>query len=120
MRHLTAARRGDVEGWHYVSMSSRGGHPIGDCGNHALHTTEAEARACYRTWQREHVQLDVRLAHWADCRVDGCDNPTKTGARIDDGDGYDGAPLCDTHLTTVHAINALGLTDDEAGDAWVW
>ena len=47
MQHHTAVEvdlgeRG--KGWHYATLSRRGGGPLGDCTNHPPHPTEAEAR----------------------------------------------------------------------------
>jgi len=118
MNHHTAAQKGDGGGWHYVSLSSRGGgYPLGYCAGHAPHETEAEARRCYQQWRRAHVRRDLTLANWGDCSIDGCGEPTKTGARIE-GDGYSAARLCTGHLDYDHAIIALGLEDEYAGDSW--
>lgn len=118
MRHHTAAALNNGSGFHYASLSSRGGYPLGDCANHAPHATEDEARACYRTWQRRNVVLVVDYAkNWGDCSIDTCGAPGKCGARID-GDGYSGARLCPAHLNVGDAIIALGLSGNLAGDSW--
>lgn len=117
MRHLTAASIG--EGFHYASLSRRGGYPLGDCATHAPHPTADEARRCYRTWERQHVLLDQEFRNWGDCDVKECDKPTKIGARLVDGDGFHMARLCPDHFTTENAIIALGLDGDLAGDSWV-
>lgn len=118
MNHLTAAQKGEGGGWHYVSLNSRqGGHPLGYCGEHEPHATEAEARACYRGWQRDHVTLDGGTWSWSTCDVKGCGNPARNGVRVE-GDGYALAVVCDEHHNLEHAIAALGLEDDQAGDAW--
>lgn len=118
MNHHTAAPKADGTGFHYVSLNKRhGGYPLGYCAEHAPHATEDEARACYRAWQRDHVRLDaVTLGNWTNCRFPGCEQPTRAAADIQ-GDGYNIAPLCPAHLTTEHAIPALGLADALAGDS---
>lgn len=118
MRHLTAAQRGEGGGWHYVSMNRRGGHPIGYCADHEPHATKDEARTCYRKWQRDHIKLDNGIWSWAGCDAKGCDNPARQGVGIE-GDGYALAILCPEHHDMEHAIAALGLSDDLAGEAWV-
>lgn len=118
------------EGWHYASVSRRGGHPIGYCREHPPHPTEADARDCYTAYQRDNVTLDQTLGDWTGCEArtrdhgttpdrDGilCDAPTKTAAHIR-GEGFQLAGLCAEHLTRDHAIVALHL-DRPAGDAWV-
>lgn len=117
MRTHTAARKGTDGGWHYVSLSDRGGYPLGYCAEHEPHATEVEARECYARYQRDNVRLDGKLGDWTGCVVDGCDKPTKNLADIR-GDGYHSAALCDEHLTHEHAVKALHL-DRPAGDAWV-
>jgi hypothetical protein len=114
MRHNTAAQKGDGGGWHYASMSNRGGYPLGYCDDHEPHATADEARECYGQWRRDHIQLDGKSSNWMDCRV--CGAATKSSVRVA-GDGYSFAPLCDEHLTTEHAIQALGL-EGPAGDSW--
>lgn len=117
MRHLTAAQKGVDGGWHYVSLSREGGHPIGHCAEHEPHATETEARECYNQYRRDNVVLDVQFSHWADCAADECGAPTKTGARVQ-YDGFDLAALCTTHLTVEDAVKAMHLAG-AAGDAWV-
>lgn len=115
MRHLTAAQRGKDGGWHYVSMSSRGGHPLGYCAEHEPHPTEAEARECYTAYQRDNVEPNGRWS-WGCCDVEGCDNPARDGWHVSD-DGYSLAVLCSEHNNRDQAIIALGL-NRPAGDAW--
>lgn len=118
MRHLTAATIG--EGFHYASLSSRGGHPLGNCANHPPHPTADDARRCYREWERSRVALEPQVfRNWGDCAVDGCDQPTKSGARLNDYEGFNVARLCEAHLTLDHALVAMSLDGDLAGDAWV-
>lgn len=121
MRHHTAAQKGDG-GWHYVSMSRDGGHPLGYCAEHEPHATEAEARECYAQYRRDNVTLDGKCG-WTRCTYlpagadrYSCDNPANQFASIK-GDGYAMAPLCEEHLTIDHAIDALHLIG-AAGDAW--
>lgn len=117
MRHHTAA---SIDGgFHYASLSSRGGFPLGHCREHGPHPTADEARRCYREWEREHVALDEHYRNWGDCETDGCGKPTKTGARLIDGDGFHSARLCAGHLTHDQAVIALGLDSELAGDAWI-
>lgn len=116
MRHLTAIQLPEG-GWHYASASRRGGHPIGYCAEHEPHATEDEARACYRRWQRDHVTLDGGRWSWGGCDVKECDNPARNGVTIA-GDGYALAILCDDHHDREHALSALGLDGDRAGDSW--
>lgn len=117
MRHLTAAQREDGTGWHYVSMNRRGGHPLGDCANHAPHATEAEARECYGEYLRSQVYLDERGRwSWGGCDVKGCPNPSQRAARCR-ADAYVMAMLCDEHWTVEDAIKAMDL-DGPAGDSW--
>lgn len=116
MNHLTAARKGDG-GWHYVSLNRRlGGYPLGYCRDHEPHATEAEARECYAQYQRDHVRLDAWSHSWCSCEVKGCDQPTKSSARIE-GDEYRMAALCPQHMTFEHAVKRFHL-DEPAGDAW--
>lgn len=121
MRHLTAAQKGEGGGWHYVSMSRDGGHPLGYCAGHEPHPTEAEARECYAQFQRDNVVLDDGKWSWGSCehRADGerCPNPANRAATIR-GDGYAMALLCPEHMTLDHAFEALGITGP-AGDSWV-
>ena len=112
MRHLTAAHL--ENGWHYASLSRRGGFPLGYCAEHEPHPTETEARECYARYQRDHVRLDRKSSNWNDCRV--CKAPAKNIADIE-GDGYTTAVLCDEHATTEHAIAVLGLAEP-AHDSW--
>ena len=114
MRHLTAVH---IEGgWHYASVSRRGGGPIGYCTEHAPHATEQEARECYSRYRRDNLRLDATLSDWTGCKADGCDEPTKDAATIW-GDGFALAPLCKEHLVAHVAYEALGL-NRPAGDAW--
>lgn len=122
MRHKTAAQHGEGGGWHYVSMNSRGGHPLGYCADHEPHTTEAEARECYSRYLREQtIRLDVGKISWTSCeaRPDGerCPNPTQACAEWGD-DGYGMVPLCPEHMTVEHVI-ARAQIEGAAGDAWV-
>lgn len=113
MRHETAARKGDG-GWHYVSLSRQGGHPLGYCAEHEPHDTEIEARQCYAAYRRDNIRLDSTLGDWTGCRV--CDAPAKAAASIR-YDGFHLEPLCAEHLNLATAISVLGL-DLPAGDAW--
>jgi hypothetical protein len=119
MRHLTAARLGD-DGWHYVSLSRRGGYPLGYCSEHAPHPTEHEARECYNRWRRDQLRLDGK-AGWTNCqqRADGarCANPANQVAEVWGDGGYTCAVLCPEHLTASIACEVLGL-NGPAGDAW--
>lgn len=117
MRHLTAAQRADGSGWHYCSLSKRGGYALGYCAEHAPHASEDDARRCYRTWQRDHIRLDQRFTNWGDCAIAGCGEPTKLGARIE-GDGYSMARLCQKHTTATDARTALMLDGDLADESW--
>lgn len=117
MRQHTARQRGEGGGWHYVSLSSRGGYPLGYCADHEPHATEAEARECYAQYQRDHIVLDAWKHNWCGCEVDGCGNPTKSSAKIE-GDAYRMAALCPEHMSIEHAVKALGI-DGPAGDAWI-
>jgi|GEM_PF-2495507 len=114
MNHHTAAQKGEGGGWHYVSLSKRGGHPLGYCVDHAPHATEAEARECYGQYQRDNVTLDGQLSRWSDCAE--CGAPTKTTANIR-GDGYANVSLCVDHLNTECAIKHLHI-EGAAGDSW--
>lgn len=121
MRHLTAAQREDGTGWHYVSMNRRGGHPLGYCGEHAPHPTEAEARECYARYQRDNIVLNDGNWSWGNCHARDeagrCKHPANKAATVRH-DGYTLALLCPEHMTLEHATVALGL-DGPAGDAWV-
>lgn len=117
MRQLTAAQRGEDGGWHYVSVSSRGGYPVGFCREHPPHPSEEEARACYTAYLRERVMLDGQLGSWSDCSVKDCLAPTKSAAVVMAPYGSI-APLCGAHLTVEDAYRVLDLVDP-AGDAWV-
>lgn len=81
-------------GWHYTCRNDDVVWPVGDCVNHAAHSTREEACQCYRTYQLSRATLDVVFSHWTDCEV--CGAPTKTGARLD---GWTTYALCPTHLT---------------------
>ena len=122
MQHHTAVEvdlgeRG--KGWHYATLSRRGGGPLGDCTNHPPHPTEAEARACYRRYQRSQIRLDTQLGGWSGCLAltgdSRCDQPTKQAAS---SGAYGLAPLCGAHLSTEAAIEALGLSGDLADAAF--
>jgi hypothetical protein len=118
VRHLTAVwitTKDGVTGWHYASLSRRGGHPLGGCATHEPHPSEIEARECYAAWQRERIRLDGKC-DWTSCEAYGCDSPTRHVARIE-GDGYRMACLCPEHLTVENAIHALHLSG-AAGDSW--
>lgn len=117
MNHLTAARKGENGGWHYVSLNRRsGGYPLGYCADHEPHASELEARECYARYQRDNIRLDGKMADWSGCQIPGCDTPTKNLATIR-FDGFHSAVLCDEHLTTELAATVLRL-DEPAGDAW--
>lgn len=116
MRHKTAARKGEDGGWHYVSMSRHGGHPLGYCRDHEPHATEAEARKCYGQFVRDSIQLNAeQYVHWTDCAI--CGAPTKSGAKYGD-DGYGGVSLCLMHMSKESVVLAAQL-DGPAGDAWL-
>jgi hypothetical protein len=115
VRQLTAAQKGEAGGWHYVSLGSAGGHPIGYCTEHEPHDSEAEARECYGQWRRDHIRLGG-TARWTSCGFPGCSAPANHAADV--AGTYDGTVLCDSHNTTEHAVTALCL-EGAAGDAWV-
>ena len=116
MRHLTARQKGDGGGWHYVSLGSQGGYPLGYCAEHEPHATETEARECYAAWVRDSIEMDRRTTNWTDCEVPGCDQPTKGLAEYA-RDGYHAVSLCPAHMTREAVIELCGL-DKPAGDAW--
>lgn len=115
MRQLTAAENRSTGGWHYVSLSSRGGHPIGDCAGHAPHDTEAEARECYSASRRKRVKLDGKC-RWTTCSQPECDEPADRVASVE-GDAYAFAAFCLPHCTLENAIKRMGL-NGPAGDSW--
>jgi hypothetical protein len=123
VRHHTAVEVDLGEqgkGWHYASLSRRGGHPLGYCTDHAPHPTEAEARTCYQQYLRDHIRLDGGPTSWGNCvaRLDDgtrCKNPANRYATCGP---YSHAHLCDEHLTREHAVIALGLDSDQAGESW--
>lgn len=121
MRHKTAAEKGPGGGWHYVSLSRHGGHPLGYCAKHAPHPTEGEARDCYGQWVRDSIKLNAHRCRWTSCeaRPDGkrCENPAQDVAEYGD-DGYGSVALCSEHMTVEHVI-AAGHLAGPAGDAWV-
>lgn len=120
MRHYTAVHvdlGGGLSGWHYASLGSRGGGPLGYCAEHAPHATEQEARECYSHYQRDNIRIDGKTHNWCGCEFEGCDKPTKRSADIR-GDGFHMAALCEDHLTVENAAVVMGL-NDPAGDAWV-
>ena len=123
MRRHTAARKGEGGGWHYVSLSSRGGHPLGYCWEHDPHETETEARECYARYLRDHVTLDGTTLNWQGCAAPDdeqdrdCDRPTKKLAQVSGSWGHSAA-LCDKHLTLEIAYEVMGLLRP-AGDAWM-
>ena len=121
MRHKTAAQIPE-RGWHYVSMSRRGGYPLGYCRDHEPHPTEDEARECYGRFVREQtIRLDAGRCGWTSCqaRPGGvrCQNPAQSVAEYGD-DGYGVAALCPEHMTVEHVIESASLAGP-AGDAWV-
>lgn len=117
MRHLTALPlAAGSGGWHYVSAGRKGAHPIGYCAEHGPHPTEDEARECYAQYMRDHVRLDCAYRDWSGCDVEGCDEPTKQGARIEH-DAYRMALLCPAHLTVEDAVRVMHL-DRPAGESW--
>lgn len=99
MRHLTAVQLPEG-GWHYASASRRGGYPLGYCAEHEPHSTEDEARECYRKWQRDHVKMDGGVWSWGGCDVRGCDNPAPEWRR-DQGRLLCARPFSVTTTTTV-------------------
>ena len=120
----TAAELADGGGWQYAAIGEDGdGDPIGGCRGHSPHPTEADARMCYQQWRRDHITLDGKLAA-APCthrdhngrRCQG----TATGRAQVAGERHHHAALCPEHLTRQHAIVALGLHLDQAGDVTVW
>ncbi len=117
MQHHTAHKLSDGSGWHYAATSRRGGRPLGYCAEHDPHATEAEARECYSRWLRDHIVFDEGTWSWSGCNAEGCDQPTRSAARVT---GYDVnmATLCDQHLNAETAVKTLRL-DAPAGDAWV-
>ena len=118
MLHHTAVRVDlpSGSGWHYAAVKSTGGHPIGSCPNHPPHPTEDDARRCYREHQRANIKLLCAWSSgWADCSVPKCGEPTHSAA---ESGPYNFTTLCPEHLTAEHAIVALGLDGDLAGDAW--
>ena len=119
MRHLTAAQKGAGGGWHYVSMSRDGGHPLGYCCEHEPHATEEDARACYGQWLRDHV-AEAGTWSWGGCDVRGddgnCPNPSRNGWATPGQHHL--VILCDEHNDKEHAIAAMHL-DSPAGDMWI-
>lgn len=117
MRHLTAAQRGEG-GWHYVSASSEGGHPLGYCAEHEPHATEDEARACFRRWERDKIVRREDSYAWGTCRV--CKGPTRDAAEVHKP-GFGPVPtlMCRTHTEPSEVYAAVGLAGDLADDAWV-
>lgn len=115
MRHHTAAEL--VEGgFHFASVGKRGGYPLGDCANHDPHPTADDARRCYQAWRRSQVERQGQ-ASWTSCFVPGCDNPARQTWGVKGG-GYSLAVLCADHDDLEHAIPALHLDGELAGDAW--
>lgn len=82
-------------GWHYTCRNDDAVWPVGDCANHAAHSTREEACQCYRAYQLSRATLDMVFGNWGDCAV--CGAPAKTGA--DMRDGWTQHRLCATHLT---------------------
>lgn len=120
--HHTAAELTDG-GWQYAALGDDGdGHPIGACRDHSPHATEADARMCYQQWRRDHINLDGSIAATA-CRhrdTNGRRCPEQATSRAHvEGEHHHHAALCPAHLTRQHAILALGLHLDHAGDTWV-
>ena len=113
MRHLTAAKIDG--GFHYASLSSRGGHPIGYCVEHAPHETEGEARECYGQWLRDHVR-EWGTTSWTSCMQPECNAPAQRRFEVE-GEGYLIAVFCDEHATVENAVNRMHLSGP-AGDAW--
>lgn len=109
------ANEDHAEGWHYAQVWSNGGRPIGYCREHAPHGTEQEARECYSAYLRDHIGW-TRYGDWTGCRAEGCDKPTKTGARVDGSSIHD-VPLCSEHMNAETAIVVMGL-NAPAGDSY--
>lgn len=108
------------KGWHYASLGKRGGGPIGHCASHTPHPTEADARRCYRAYERTLVVLDPdRRSSWTDCFASPSGARCRAAANhmVQAGE-YSIAVLCDDHFTLEHALVALHLDGDEAGDSW--
>ena len=96
MRHLCAIRYGKDGPYHYVSLSRRGGHPIGYCTTACTHETPEEAHEHYRQWVLDNLRFvqfgqDVQYR----CAVEGCDDWTKAG--LQEPDGYHAEHLCEEH-----------------------
>jgi hypothetical protein len=120
MWHKTAVQLEATElypgGWHYAQLWKSGGGPIGYCRDHPPHETEAEARWCYTTYQRDNIVLDGAKYGWTSCEAKDCPNPTQSGATIRH-DGYATTALCPEHMNYPDAVTALGL-EGPAGDSW--
>lgn len=118
MRHETAVEVTihGVTGWHYASLSRRGGHPLGYCAEHPPHATETEARECYARYQRDHgIRLNAGRAADEQCRCEVCQEWTQDYATA--GKGIAMHFLCPQHMTREHVIQLAGL-NKPAGDAW--
>lgn len=113
MRHHTAAKIGD--GYHFASLSRRGGYPLGYCAEHDPHATEAEARECFGRWLRDHVR-EFGKTSWTNCMLKGCDAPAQRRFEVE-GEGYRLAVLCDEHASISNAITVMHL-EGAACDSW--
>jgi hypothetical protein len=113
----SAKQLADGSGWHYGTANRRTGvWPLGYCQNHGGHPTELEARECYSQYQRDNIVFDHGTWSWTGCMLPGCDNPTKSAARVQ-GNGFSHAALCDEHLNLEDAAVALDITGP-AHDSW--
>lgn len=113
MRHLTAAKIDG--GYHYASLSKRGGYPLGYCSAHAPHATAEEARECYGSWLRDHVR-EAGATSWTSCMQPQCKAPAQRRFEVE-GEGYRLAVFCDDHATIANAITRMHL-EGPAGDSW--
>lgn len=69
MRHETAIQHGPDGPWHYVSASSKGGHPIGYCTEECQHKTAVEAFEHYRQYLLDTAHYDGRQEAMRRCEV---------------------------------------------------
>lgn len=97
MRHLTVRRLGDTGPFHFVSLSSRGGHPTQGCTVTCDHATEDEAWEHHRQWLLDDLDMDGSDPDVA-LRCEVCATFTTRRVRGQVAWGFTAA-LCDTHAT---------------------
>lgn len=95
MRHEAPFPYGDTGFWHYASVSSRGGYPIGYCTRECTHATPEEAWEHMRQWMLDNLQEYEYSRVQYVCSVDGCEEWTQRAYGV--GGDYADHPMCEAH-----------------------